>query len=36
MVMLPKPKWYQKKDVDRTTAGDLLNNFKVSIMGKGH
>jgi len=33
-VMLPRPKWYQKKVADRITTGDLLNNLRAQLWAK--
>jgi hypothetical protein len=33
-VLLPRPKWYQKKDTDRITTGDLLNNLRAQLWAK--
>lgn len=33
-VMLPRPKWYQKRENQRITTGDLLNNLRAQLWGK--
>jgi hypothetical protein len=33
-VMLPRPKWYPKKDEKRITTGDLLNNLRAQLWAK--
>jgi len=33
-LMLPKPKWYPKKDEKRITTGDLLNNLRAQLWAK--
>lgn len=33
-LMLPRPKWYQKKDEKRITTGDLLNNLRAQLWAK--
>jgi len=33
-VVLPRPKWYQKKDEKRITTGDLLNNLRAQLWAK--
>jgi hypothetical protein len=32
--MLPRPKWYPKKDEKRITTGDLLNNLRAQLWAK--
>ena len=32
--ILPRPKWYPKKELTRHTTGDLLNNFKAQAWAK--
>jgi len=34
MLMLPRPKWYQKEDTKRITTGDLLNNLRAQLWAK--
>ena len=34
--MLPRPKWYQKKEGARHTTGDILNNFKAQTWAKAN
>jgi hypothetical protein len=31
---LPRPKWYPKKDTQRTTTGDLVNNVRAQLWAK--
>ena len=33
-VMLPRPKWYLKKDNQRNSTGDILNNFRAQAYAK--
>lgn len=33
-LMLPRPKWYPKKDMKRVTTGDLLNNLRAQLWAK--
>jgi hypothetical protein len=33
-LMLPRPKWYPKKDEKRITTGDLLNNLRAQLWAK--
>jgi hypothetical protein len=33
-LLLPRPKWYQKKDGKRHTTGDLINNMKAQAWAK--
>ena len=33
-VMLPRPKWYQKKKEERHSTGDLINNLKAQAWAK--
>ena len=33
-LMLPRPKWYQKKDEKRITTGDLLNHLRAQLWAK--
>ena len=33
-IVLPRPKWYQKKEEKRHTTGDLINNFKAQAYSK--
>lgn len=33
-LMLPRPKWYPKKDTKRITTGDLLNNLRAQLWAK--
>lgn len=33
-LMLPRPKWYPKKDAKRITTGDLLNNLRFQLWAK--
>lgn len=33
-VLLPRPKWYQKKEKNRHTTGDLINNLKAQAWAK--
>lgn len=34
--VLPRPKWYQKKEESRMTTGDMLNNFKAQAWVKAN
>lgn len=34
MLMLPRPKWYQKEDAKRITTGDILNNLRAQLWAK--
>jgi hypothetical protein len=33
-LMLPRPKWYPKKNTERVTTGDLLNNLRAQLWAK--
>lgn len=35
-LMLPRPKWYPKKDANRITTGDLLNNLRAQLWAKAN
>lgn len=35
-ILLPRPKWYAKKENERYTTGDLINNFKAQAWAKAN